>query len=59
MIKPSDNELYLIHKLRCMRPFEKIEVLADKEGVPNKFIIVRSRTEKILLNNNDDPKEFV
>lgn len=56
MIKPTENELVIIHKLRCLKPYEKIEVLADKEGVPNKFIVVRSRTEKILFNTDGDPK---
>jgi len=59
MIKPTENELEIIHKLRTLQPFEKVEIVADKQGQPNTFMVVRSRTEKILFTNNDDPQYFV
>lgn len=41
----TDNEQKIIHVLRSLKPFEKVEISADKKGEADKFIVHRSYME--------------
>ncbi len=44
----TDNETYILEALRSLKPFEVIEITADKLGKPDSFIVKRSF--KVLLS---------
>jgi hypothetical protein len=44
----SPQEEYIIKLLRSLSPYEKIVILGDKEGRPNRFLI--QREQKILID---------
>jgi hypothetical protein len=44
----SPQEEYLLKLLRSLKPYERIEIVADKEGKPNRFLIIRS--QKIMVS---------
>ena len=45
MDKLTDNEIVIITIIRSLHPFEKLVVNADKDGVPDHFIVERSYRE--------------
>ncbi len=45
----TDNEKYIIETLRSLKPFENIQIIADKTGKVNNFLILRST--KVLLGD--------
>lgn len=45
----TDNEKWIIEMLRTLKPFEQIQIVADKNGKINNFIVIRS--SKILLTD--------
>ena len=49
----SSVELQIIDILRTLLPFEKMEIMADKQGRPEVFIITRSH--KIVVGEMADP----
>jgi hypothetical protein len=44
----STQEEYIVKLLRSLSPYEKIIILGDKDGRPNKFLI--QREQKILID---------
>ena len=44
----SPQEEYIIKLLRSLAPYEKIVIVADKDGVANRFLI--QREQKILIS---------
>jgi len=53
-IKPysiSENEKYILEILRSLAPFERFEVVADKGGKVNNYMIIRST--KTLLTDKE------
>ena len=44
----SPQEQYLIDLLRSLKPYERVEITADKEGKPNRFLVIRS--QKIIVS---------
>jgi len=44
----SDAEHQIIDHLRSLRPYERIEIIADQQGRPNYFIVHRS--VKVVVN---------
>lgn len=47
----SANERYILEILRDLKPFERFEVVADKQGKVNNYLIVRS--SKVVLTDNE------
>ena len=45
--KISPNERRILEELRTLRPFERVEVIADPSGQPDTFIVHRS--SKLVL----------
>jgi hypothetical protein len=43
----TDNERWIIETLRSLKPFETIQITADKQGKINHFLVIRS--SKIIL----------
>lgn len=46
----TSNEKWIIETLRSLQPFESIQIVADKAGKVNNFIVIRS-TKMILTDN--------
>jgi len=44
----SPQEEYIIKLLRSLSPYEEVRIVADKEGKPNRFLIIRS--QKIMVS---------
>ena len=47
----SPNERYIIDIIRSLKPFERFEVVADKLGKVNNYLIIRS--SKVLLTDKE------
>jgi len=47
--KISTNERLIIQILRTLKPFERVEIVADKEGKVNNYLITRS--SKVMLTD--------
>jgi len=47
--KISTNEWLIIQILRTLKPFERVEIVADKEGKVNNYLITRS--SKVMLTD--------
>jgi len=45
----TDNEKWIIETLRTLKPFETIQITADKNGKINHFLIIRSN--KVVLTD--------
>lgn len=45
----TDNEKWIIEMLRTLKPFESIQIVADKNGKVNNFLVIRST--KVLLTD--------
>lgn len=43
----SENEIKIINTLRTMKPYERVEIMADAKGRPDSYLV--SRSTKILL----------
>lgn len=52
----TSNEKYIFEVLRTLNPFERVEILASKDGKVNNFIVIRSK--KVLLTD-DGPIQSV
>ena len=46
----TSNEKEIIKYLRSLKPYERMEIVASKDGLPDNFFV--TRTEKIILNSN-------
>lgn len=46
MITPQEQ--YILDILKSLKPYERLEVTADKDGKPNRFLIHRS--QKIMVS---------
>lgn len=44
----NSQEEYFIEILRGLKPFERIEIVADKQGVANTYLVTRS--QKIIVS---------
>lgn len=47
----TKNEQYILDTVRSLKPFEKIEITADKNGKIDSFIVIRTR--KVILTDNN------
>lgn len=47
----SANERYILEILRSLKPFERFEVVADKQGKVNNYLVIRS--SKVVLTDNE------
>lgn len=45
----TDNERWILETLRTLKPFETIQITADKGGKINNFLVIRS--SKVLLTD--------
>jgi len=50
-MKISENEKFIIEILRDLKPFERFEVVADKQGKVNNYLVVRS--SKVILTDKE------
>lgn len=48
----TKNEEYIIDAIRSLQPFERMEITADKNGMPDTFLVHRS--VKVILDR--EPK---
>jgi len=47
----SQNELYILEIIRSLEPFERFEVVADKQGKLNNYLVIRS--SKVVLTDKE------
>lgn len=47
--KISQNEWFIIQALRSLKPFERLEIVADKQGKVNNYLVHRS--SKVVLTD--------
>lgn len=47
--KVSQNEMFIIKELRSLKPFERLEIVADKQGKVNNYLVHRS--SKVILTD--------
>lgn len=45
----SQNEHYILGALRSLQPFERVEIVADKQGKVNNYLVHRS--SKVVLTD--------
>ena len=47
----SQNEHYILGALRSLLPFERVEIVADKQGKVNNYLVHRS--SKVVLTDTN------
>lgn len=43
----SQNEIKIVEKLRAMKPYQKMEIMADGSGKPDTYVVTQAFKEKL------------
>jgi hypothetical protein len=54
-IKSSKSELTIITEIRTLKPYEKITIVADANGKPGQYLVIRS-SKGVLSDGNMRPE---
>lgn len=51
-ITVTASERRILEAVRTLKPFERMEITADKDGTPGQYLVIRST--KVLLTDKRD-----